>query len=214
MKKSSSQKEPDTEYEKTLGYFLREARIKRGFSQQQMAYKLITTKTTISRYESNERQPDLRSLKLLCTYLNLDKHELFRHITPYGIKTLPIVILVEDEPVQLAGSLGILRKLLPEAYVEGFETADEASEYAWQNPVDVAFLDVRLSAGHSEGLLLAQELYEINPRTNVIFLTAYTEYMGDAFGLHASGYVMKPMTRSKVVKELSNLRYPLSGIQF
>lgn len=36
--------------------------------------------------------------------------------------------------------------------------------------------------------------------------------MRDAFEMHASGYVMKPVTPAKLRKELDNLRYPVQSV--
>ena len=43
----------------------------------------------------------------------------------------------------------------------------------------------------------------------VIFLTGYTQYAVEAFALHASGYLMKPISREKLSAEVE---YALSGL--
>ena len=47
------------------------------------------------------------------------------------------------------------------------------------------------------------------PRGNLIFVTEFPQYMGEAFDLHASGYRMKPVTVPEVQRELADLRYPV-----
>ena len=42
---------------------------------------------------------------------------------------------------------------------------------------------------------------------NVIFTTGYSEYTKDAMDMHASGYIMKPITPEKIKSELNDLRY-------
>jgi two-component SAPR family response regulator len=44
---------------------------------------------------------------------------------------------------------------------------------------------------------------------NIIFVTGFSEYAGDAMKLHASGYIMKPVTAEEVAAELSDLRFPI-----
>jgi two-component SAPR family response regulator len=44
---------------------------------------------------------------------------------------------------------------------------------------------------------------------NVIFATGYNEYAGEAMNMHASGYLMKPITAEKVRRELDDLRHPV-----
>lgn len=59
------------------------------------------------------------------------------------------------------------------------------------------------------GVELARRLKEINPKMNIIFVTGYSEYAGEAMSLHASGYIMKPVSKAKVEKELADLRFPI-----
>ncbi|MBE6003207.1 MAG: response regulator [Lachnospiraceae bacterium] len=47
----------------------------------------------------------------------------------------------------------------------------EAVEYAKTNRIALAFLDIEM--GKTNGLELCRTLLEINPRTNVVFLTSY-----------------------------------------
>ena len=86
-----------------------------------------------------------------------------------------------------------------------------ALDYAGGHPCDTAFLDVEM-AGMS-GMALAERLRRMKPDVNIIFVTGHGSYRDGAFGLHASGYLMKPVTARKVREELKDLRYPrgLSG---
>ena len=44
---------------------------------------------------------------------------------------------------------------------------------------------------------------------NIIFVTGFDEYTGDAMQLRASGYIMKPVTKEKIEEELAELRFPI-----
>ena len=59
------------------------------------------------------------------------------------------------------------------------------------------------------GVELAKELKAVNPKMNIIFVTGFSEYAGDAMELYASGYIMKPVTKEKVERELCDLRFPI-----
>jgi len=63
------------------------------------------------------------------------------------------------------------------------------------------------------GIQLAKELKKLNPLVNIIFVTAYDNYAMDAFHVHASGYLSKPVSSAKIREELELLRHPveLSG---
>jgi len=115
------------------------------------------------------------------------------------------------------------KKMPLEALVEAIEEAAPGIELtAFRNPldvlawegvkdVDVAFVDIDMPG--MSGVQLAQELKMRNARVNVIFATGYHEYAGDAMRLHASGYLMKPITAEKVRQELDDLRHPVDRIE-
>ena len=53
-------------------------------------------------------------------------------------------------------------------------------------------------------------MLELNPRTNVVFLTSYVEYSFDAWSTGACGFLLKPVTPESVRAQLNNLRFPFS----
>ena len=59
------------------------------------------------------------------------------------------------------------------------------------------------------GVEVAKKLKEINPKMNIIFVTGFSEYKGDAMDMKASGYIMKPVTKEEVAAELEELRFPI-----
>ena len=95
---------------------------------------------------------------------------------------------------------------MPYATVVGFTRPAEAVEYAKSNRVALAFLDIEL--GKTSGLDLCRTLLDVNPRTNVVFLTAYAEYSLNAWETGASGFMVKPFTPEGVRDQLARLRYP------
>ena len=117
------------------------------------------------------------------------------------------VIVVDDEKLILQTETAMIRKLLPEAEVAAFFHVEDAMEYARNNPIDVAFLDINLEA-HS-GIELAKKLQTLHPELNIIFCTGYSEYSLEALELYCSAYLMKPITEDKLKKALSKLRYPV-----
>ena len=70
----------------------------------------------------------------------------------------------------------------------------------------MAFLDIHMRG--MTGVEVAKKLKEINPKMNIIFVTGFSEYKGDAMDMKASGYIMKPVTKEEVERELNDLRYP------
>ena len=122
----------------------------------------------------------------------------------------PKVIMVDDRKIFLSGALPILEEVMPNALITGFTRPSEAIEYSKTNLIALAFLDIEMGTGKTNGLELCRKLIEINPRTNVVYLTAYVEYSFDAWSTGASGFLLKPITAENVRAQLKNLRYPLN----
>ena len=116
------------------------------------------------------------------------------------------IIAVDDERIALEGMLDMIREVVPDAELNGFEYPEDALEFAELHECNIAFLDVEM-AGMS-GVELAEQLKFLNPEINIIFATGFEEYRKEAFDLHASGYLTKPITVEKVKRELHDLRRP------
>ena len=116
------------------------------------------------------------------------------------------MILVDDE----IGTLELLREevraVVPDAQVHVFQFPEEALHYAEHDTPDVAFLDIEMP--QMNGIELAKRLKARYDRMNIIFVTAYDDFGLDAMKLHASGYLLKPVERMAVKRELEALRYP------
>ena len=187
---------------------LRKLRTQQGLSQQDLAEQVYVTRSTVARWENGSRLPDAAMISRLSECLGVDVNTLLS--ASVESDKAPNVILVDDRKIILTGSLPILQEVLPDAAITGFTRPTEAIEYAKTNRVALAFLDIEL--GKTNGLDLCRALLDINPRTNVVYLTAYAEYSLDAWSTGASGFMLKPITRDGVREQLKNLRYPfLSG---
>ena len=90
------------------------------------------------------------------------------------------------------------------AHSEAFSSCSAALAYANEHPIDVAFLDINMRG--IGGLGLAEKLLELQPQCKIIFCTGYGEYAVSAFQLHASGYLMKPITPEAVQKEIDHIK--------
>ena len=117
------------------------------------------------------------------------------------------ILALDDEEDALEVLVSAITACQPDADVKGFNSPTEALEYAEENQMDIAFLDVRMPG--ITGLDVAKKLKKINPKINIIFSTGFSEFASDAFSIHASGYLMKPITTKDVRKELDNLRNPV-----
>ena len=119
-------------------------------------------------------------------------------------------IIVDDEPVLLSGAIPTLTEAMPGASITGFLKASEAIEYAKEHPVSIAFLDIEL--GKISGIELCQTLMDINPFTNVIFLTSYPDYALNAWNTSACGFLVKPLKIEDIHLQIKKLRFPIRGL--
>lgn len=118
------------------------------------------------------------------------------------------VLCVDDERLALEALTEAVNEVLPQASIFPFRSGQEALALAEQTPIDVAFLDIEMRA--MNGLQLAKELKELCKTTNIVFTTGYEDYALDAFGVNASGYLMKPISPQGVQTAMDNLRNPVS----
>ena len=183
---------------------IRKIRGENGLSQRELAERVFVTRTTIAKWENGTRLPDAVMISRLAKCLNIDVNTLLSAVTESDES--PNVIMVDDRKNILSGGLPILEEAMPYASIVGFTSPSEAIEYARINRIALAFLDIEL--GKTTGFELCRTLLMLNPRTNVVYLTAYSEYSLDAWGTGTSGFMLKPITREGVLEQLKNLRYP------
>ena len=191
----------------TFSETLKKLRTEQGLSQNALADKMFVTQPTIARWESGIRLPDATMITRLAEVLSVDVNILMSAAAVSDVN--PNVILVDDRKLILTGGLPVLEEVLPNATVSGFTDADDAIEYAKENRVALAFLDIELR--NTSGLDLCRTLLEINPQTNVVYLTAYSAYSLDAWSTGACGFMLKPITVDGVREQLKKLRYPFNA---
>ena len=115
-----------------------------------------------------------------------------------------IAIAVDDEILML-GALVAAIKVSPDiSEVSQFSGCDEALEFVKKNSVDIAFLDINMRG--MGGLALAEKIRSVCPDCKIVFCTGYEEYAIPAFKLHASGYLMKPVSAEDVQVEIDNIK--------
>jgi len=183
---------------------LKKLRAERGLSQRELAKRMYVTRSAVARWENGSRLPDAAMISRIAQCLGVDVRALL--VAAMDGEESPHVIMVDDRKIILTGGLSVLEEVMPNATVVGFTRPTEAVEYARGNQVVLAFLDIEL--GKMSGLDLCRTLLDVNPRMNVVFLTAYAEYSLDAWRTGASGFMVKPITPEGVREQLANLRYP------
>ena len=115
-----------------------------------------------------------------------------------------IAIAVDDEILMLGALVKAISASADIREVTKFSDCEEALAFVKQNSVDIAFLDINMRG--MGGLALAENILAVCPNCKIVFCTGYEEYAIPAFKLHASGYLMKPISAKDVQVEIDNIK--------
>ena len=115
-----------------------------------------------------------------------------------------IAIAVDDEILMLGALVKAISASPDISEVTKFSDCEKALEFIKENPADIAFLDINMRG--MGGLALAEKILAARPDCKIVFCTGYEEYAIPAFKLHASGYLMKPISAEDVQNEINNIK--------
>ena len=115
-----------------------------------------------------------------------------------------IAIAVDDEALMLGALVSAIEASPDITSVTKFSNCEEVLNFIKDNHVDVAFLDINMRG--MGGLALAEKIIAARPNCKIVFCTGYEEYAIPAFKLHASGYLMKPISAEDVQVEIDNIK--------
>lgn len=114
------------------------------------------------------------------------------------------VLIVDDEK----GIRTIIKKILEKSggfeVVGDIDNGEEAIEVFNELRPEVVFIDVEIPG--CSGIECAKRLADIEPKTIIIFATAYQEYMSEAFQLYAFDYLIKPFKIDRVMQTLDRIK--------
>lgn len=118
------------------------------------------------------------------------------------------LLLVDDEKLALEALHKAVSKVIPHAEIFPFQKARLALEFAKENEVAIAFIDIDMPI--INGLEMARELQQINAVTNIVFVTGFSEYALEAFNVYASAYLTKPVVEDDITNAIAHLRHPIN----
>jgi len=111
------------------------------------------------------------------------------------------IICVDDEKLVLDLTVALCKLIVtPDSVINGFRSPMDALAFAEVMHPDIALLDIDMPG--MNGLVLAAKIKERSPDTSIIFLTGYAQYAVDAFAMHASGYLLKPVSKERLAEEI------------
>ena len=117
-----------------------------------------------------------------------------------------IILAIDDEPKPLRLLHDAIAAAVPGAEIADFNDCEDALQAVREGRFlpDVVFSDVELPG--MSGLAFAVEVKKLSPGTKVIFVTGFPKYAADAYMLHVSGYIVKPVYADRVREELEHLQ--------
>ena len=110
-------------------------------------------------------------------------------------------VCVDDEKPALEHSVSLCREMLQLTQVDGFTDPREALTWMREHPTDFALLDICMP--EMDGITLARGIREISPETAILFVTEHPQYAVEAWEVHATGYISKPLTGERLSDELN-----------
>jgi len=113
------------------------------------------------------------------------------------------VMIVDDEKLALSR----LTRLLNEEGIEdikSFTSPSLALVEATKTKFDVIFLDI--SMPEITGLELANTILSLEPKTFIVFQTAYNEHAIEAFKIGGIDYLMKPIESADIKRVLEKIK--------
>lgn len=114
-------------------------------------------------------------------------------------------VIAEDEELLRSALSSLLKEAWPQLeIVAECEDGASALESIADLQPDVAFLDIRMPG--LTGIEVARGLADASPRTQVVFVTAYDQYAIDAFEQGAIDYLLKPITRERLLATVQRIQ--------
>ncbi|MBQ7700224.1 MAG: response regulator [Clostridia bacterium] len=117
------------------------------------------------------------------------------------------ILIVDDEAYLRDELKDSLERISPGNEYSESDHYEDAVKKLKENSFDIAFLDIRLRG--KSGLEIAETAKRISPQTNLVMVTAYSEYALEAFKLFVSGYLLKPFSDNDLRDVLDHLRTPV-----
>lgn len=189
----------------SLGERIAKLRTIRRISQKELADYLFVNQGTVSRWEKGIRFPEDDLIQKMAVLFQIDAKLLLKA----PLDTTPSILIV-DEGASLENTAKMLTSMHLDAEVELSSSVQEVSARVKKKPYQVIFIEPAVQKGG--GLVLANQLAEAFPDINLVFLSAYPNYMDAAFRLHASGYILKPAQDKDIIFELRHLRHPVARL--
>lgn len=112
-------------------------------------------------------------------------------------------IIVDDEPLMLRRFERLSAGSKDLNIIGRFETAEDALDFAKEQPFETAFLDIAMPV--MNGIELAKELRKIRTDIIIVFVSAHDRYLWDFNQIDGDYYIIKPYSKETLEKTMKRL---------
>ena len=120
------------------------------------------------------------------------------------------ILIADDHKFIVEDLMYELSELLPEAECTGTTRPDEVLSLFAEKRFEIVFMDIEMPG--INGIQLAKKILADSPRTNIIYITGFTQYARECYRTYASAFLEKPITTEMLKDALDHLRFPISNI--
>lgn len=110
------------------------------------------------------------------------------------------ILCIDNDEQVLIQTVSLCRRLPGNPDAEGFKDAEGALDWLKDHTADIALMEIDMPG--MDGLVLADRIMDRYPDMAVIFLTGDARYALEAFRIHVSGYLLKPVSLEDLWTEI------------
>lgn len=112
-----------------------------------------------------------------------------------------IILAIDDEKLALANLVSELKKVFINEKIYDFLSSVNAIKFIEEmksknEVIDYVFMDIKMP--NINGLEMAKIIKTIYPKVKMFFCTAYSKYSLDAWNMKVKGYILKPISATKI----------------
>jgi len=113
------------------------------------------------------------------------------------------IIIAEDDPAMRLVLKQVLNEIPNVEIIGEAENGKQLIQMTKELKPDVIFVDVDMP--EVNGVEAARVIFEHNPRVAIIFVTAYDNYMQEAFQVYAFDYLIKPFDLERINQTVNRI---------
>ena len=122
------------------------------------------------------------------------------------------VFIVEDD-IEFCKEIAAVMSQIDSVKVEYLTSSGEdlLKAVSKTNP-DICIIDIGLP--DISGINVAEQVRKKYFDTDIIFITAYEDYISEAVKLYASDYIKKPLDQERLIQTIKRIKHPDFGVKY